>query len=74
MQVRRYHTRDVEQDLVLTNGFSDLDDLGLGGYRMDFDLAPRGPVVGGIVMADLTEHQAALVPVENQANVATGAD
>jgi hypothetical protein len=64
----------VEEDLVLTNGFSDLDDLGLGGYRMGFDLAPRNPVVGGIVMADLTEHQAALVPVENQANVATGAD
>jgi hypothetical protein len=64
----------VEEDLVLTNGFSDFDDLGLGGYRMGFGLTPRSPVVGGIDMADLTEHQAALVPVEDQANVAAGAD
>jgi hypothetical protein len=72
VQVRRYHSRDVEEDLVLTNGFSDLDDLGLGGYRMGFDLAPRSPVVGGIVMGDVAEHHTALGPMEDQPDVTTG--
>jgi hypothetical protein len=44
----------------------------LGGYRMDFDLAPRGPVVSGIVMGHLAEHHAALDPMENQADVTAG--
>ena len=62
----------MEEDLVLTNGFSDLDDLGLGGYRMGFDLAPRGPVVGRVVMVDVTEHQAALCTMEDQPDVTAG--
>ncbi len=63
----------MEEDLVLTNGFSDLDDPAWGGYRMGFDLAPRGSVVGRVVMVDVTEHQAALCTMEDQPDVTAGA-
>jgi len=63
----------VEEDLVLTNGFSDLDDPAWGGYRMGFDLAPRGSVVGRVVMVDVKEHQAALCTMEDQPDVTAGA-
>jgi hypothetical protein len=39
---------------------------------MGFYLAPRSPVVGGIVMIDIAEHQAALNPIEDQTDVTTG--
>jgi hypothetical protein len=60
---------DVEGNLDLTNRFADLDDLGSTSDGMGFDLAPRSPVVGGIVMIDVAEHDAALNPMEDQPDV-----
>jgi hypothetical protein len=39
---------------------------------MGFDLSPRSPVVSGIVMVDLAEYDAALDPMDNQADVTAG--
>ena len=62
----------MEGDLNLANSFTDLDDLSGTGDGMGFDLAPRSPVVGGVVMGHLAEHHTALDAVENQANIAAG--
>ena len=62
----------MEGNLDFANRFADLDDLSCAGHGMGFNLAPRSPVVSGIVMADITEHHAALVPVEDQPNVTAG--
>jgi len=62
----------VEGDLNLANSFTDLDDLSGTGDGMGFDLAPRSPVEGGIVMVGVAEHHAALDPMENQADVTAG--
>ena len=50
----------------------DHDDLRAASDGIGFDLAPRGPVVGRAVKAHVTEHQAALDPVEDQPDVAAG--
>ena len=63
---------DVEGDLDLANRFADLDDLSCAGHGMGFHLAPRSPVVSGIVMAHVAEHHAALDPVEDQPYIAAG--
>jgi hypothetical protein len=44
------------------------------GEGMGFDLAARGPVVGGIVMAHATQHHAAFNAKEDQPDVSAGAD
>ena len=62
----------MQWDLDLANRFADLDDLGSTGDGMGFNLAPRCPVVSGIVMVDVAEHHAALDPVEDQAEVTAG--
>ena len=62
---------DMQWDLDLANGFADLDDLGSTSDGMGFDLAARGPVVGGIVMVDVAEHHAALNTMEDQPDIAT---
>ncbi len=63
---------DVEGDLDLANRFPDFDDLGGAGNGVGFDLAPRGPVVGRVVMVDVAEHDAALDPMEDQTDVTAG--
>ena len=62
----------MEGNLDFANRLADLDDLSCAGHGMGFNLAPRSPVVSGIVMADITEHHAALDPVEDQPNVTAG--
>jgi hypothetical protein len=62
----------VEGDLNLANRFADLHDLSGTSDLMGFDLAPRSPVVGGIVMGHVAEHHTALDPIENQADVTAG--
>jgi hypothetical protein len=62
----------VEGDLNLANRFADLHDLSGAGDGMGFDLSPRSPVVSGIVMVDLAEYDAALDPMDNQADVTAG--
>jgi hypothetical protein len=60
-------------ELDLANRFPDHDELGGAGDGMGFELAPRGPVVGAIVMVDIAEHHAALDPMEDQPEVTAGA-
>ncbi len=64
---------DVKRNLNLANRFADLNDLGGAGDGMGFDLAPRSPVVGGIVVGHVAEHHAALDPMEDQPDVTAGA-
>jgi hypothetical protein len=68
----RRFSGDEEGDLDLANRFADLNDLGGTSDGMSFDLAPRSPVVGGIVMVDVAEHHAALNPMEDQPDVTAG--
>jgi len=62
----------VDGDLDLANRFANIGDLSGAGDGMGFDLAPRGPVVGRVVMVGVAEHHAALDPMENQVDVSAG--
>ena len=55
------------------DALADLHELGGAGAGMDLQLASGGPFIGGIVMIDVAEQQAAVRAVDDEAQIAAGA-
>ena len=59
-------------DSNLFDGLAHLHQLCRPGFRMAFQLAPLGPAVGVVVVADIAQQQATVGPMDDEPEIPTG--